>query len=530
MSQIFKDSGGTVAPDVEFLTGDSGGPVPPDAAFNIDILGNPDIDMVGTPGTNSFQMTNLTKLTPFVVGAAGEAAYTTIQAALDAANAAGGGAVYIQPGSYTEDLTLYTNVSMTAAEGNVDTINVSITGTHTPPIGNGPLSFFHINFFGGSSIFFSAAAGEAYMVCETCNFILSSDGYVFDLDNWVGPTGLVTGIAGVAMANSGDLSIAESGFIKNSVGGMGVVLINSYIGALLGAGGTPMLLSGEFQMSLSDVFCPVIMTGGTGSFIEQCGFHVGTVTLGGTSSGSIYNCNFTGYTVAAIDMASSATWKLGTTSIDSSNDPAIDGTGAGTLELSGISFMDNANIAATVTLNKRVLEAGIGYFDNLSFDQGTSTVDTDGELIIGSTGNNPQISTLTEGTGITIINGPGSITIANTGQTDATGQTIGAVTDDVITFALGATAGTFTLEARVAGFESTGPSGCGYQLFGTVRTTGAAATLVGTPDQVANEDAVLAAADADIVVAGNNAIIRVTGVVALTLEWGAHLEITEITP
>lgn len=45
----------------------------------------------------------------------------------------------------------------------------------------------------------------------------------------------------------------------------------------------------------------------------------------------------------------------------------------------------------------------------------TSLVLTDGQLHIGSTGNDPSAATLTAGTGITITNGSGSITIASTG-------------------------------------------------------------------------------------------------------------------
>ena len=51
-------------------------------------------------------------ITPYVVGPAGQADYQTIQDGIDAANAAGGGVVYVQPGSYTEDLTLYDGVDL----------------------------------------------------------------------------------------------------------------------------------------------------------------------------------------------------------------------------------------------------------------------------------------------------------------------------------------------------------------------------------------------------------------------------------
>jgi hypothetical protein len=42
----------------------------------------------------------------------------------------------------------------------------------------------------------------------------------------------------------------------------------------------------------------------------------------------------------------------------------------------------------------------------------TTTTLTDGQLLIGSTGNNPVANTLTAGTGVTITNAPGAITIA----------------------------------------------------------------------------------------------------------------------
>lgn len=106
------------------------------------------------------------------------------------------------------------------------------------------------------------------------------------------------------------------------------------------------------------------------------------------------------------------------------------------------------------------------------------------------------------------------------------GQTIGAVTDDVITFNLGATPGTFALEGRVAGFEATTPAGAAFQVFATVRTNGTTATLVGIPDIVSNTEAAVNTSLADVIVSGNNAIIQVTGVALLTIDWSADLDYT----
>ena len=106
-----------------------------------------------------------------------------------------------------------------------------------------------------------------------------------------------------------------------------------------------------------------------------------------------------------------------------------------------------------------------------------------------------------------------------------TATTVGAVTANVITIPLGGVAGVFQFEARVKGFEATGPAAAGYNVYATFRTTGAAATLVGNQD-IFNEDPSLATADAYFVASGNNAILQVLGVAALTINWVAETEVT----
>lgn len=151
---------------------------------------------------------------------------------------------------------------------------------------------------------------------------------------------------------------------------------------------------------------------------------------------------------------------------------------------------------------------------------------TDGQIPIGSTGNPPVLSTLTAGVGVSITNAAGSITISADQAANGQIQTVGAVTGDAITLALGGAAAVYTLEARVAALESGTPAGAGFQIFGTVRTDGATATLVGVPDVVSNTEAALNATSATIVVSGNNAIVQVTGDTGLTIDWEADLQYT----
>lgn len=115
------------------------------------------------------------------------------------------------------------------------------------------------------------------------------------------------------------------------------------------------------------------------------------------------------------------------------------------------------------------------------------------------------------------------VDIVLTNRMQGTGNTtgVGVTTVDLITFPLGLTPATFVIDANICAFNASTPAGAGYSIFGTVRTTGAAASLVGTPDKINNEDAAVVAAAVDIIVSGNNMIVRATGVNGLSINWSA---------
>ena len=99
-------------------------------------------------------------------------------------------------------------------------------------------------------------------------------------------------------------------------------------------------------------------------------------------------------------------------------------------------------------------------------------------------------------------------------------QTIGATTADITTVPL-TVAGTYTFESRVAAWESTGPNGAGFSINGVVRSDGATATLIGDSDGFTHQDVALNNTDVNLVVSGNNAVIRVLGEAGLTVNWGS---------
>lgn len=124
--------------------------------------------------------------------------------------------------------------------------------------------------------------------------------------------------------------------------------------------------------------------------------------------------------------------------------------------------------------------------------------------------------------GITTTGAGNTITI-KTFDLYGTTTTIGAVTGDVITFPLGATAGTYAFDVTVSAFDSATPSGAGYGIVAAVRTLGAGAAIL-MPNQAIDEleEVALIPANAEVTVdALNNAIVRVTGVAGLTIKWKA---------
>ena len=125
--------------------------------------------------------TNLYSNSRYIVDNVLPGCYTTIQAAINDAQATGGKAeIWVRQGTYTENLTLYDGINIEGAE---QTISI-IIGTHTPPVA-GQCRFTRVKLQSATHAFSSAAAGAATLSCLRCQFALTN-GYVYDLPNWTG--------------------------------------------------------------------------------------------------------------------------------------------------------------------------------------------------------------------------------------------------------------------------------------------------------------------------------------------------------
>lgn len=92
-------------------------------------------------------------------------------------------------------------------------------------------------------------------------------------------------------------------------------------------------------------------------------------------------------------------------------------------------------------------------------------------------------------------------------------------TTTIITFPLGATPATFTLDGFISAINLTTPAGAGYFFSAAVRTDGITATAIGVEFTSEFEEAALSASDVNVGVSGNNLIITVTGIAATLITW-----------
>jgi hypothetical protein len=97
----------------------------------------------------------------------------------------------------------------------------------------------------------------------------------------------------------------------------------------------------------------------------------------------------------------------------------------------------------------------------------------------------------------------------------------GAVTGNLITFALAGAAASYRFTFEVTGRDTTTGDAVGYSVFGSAKTDGATATIVATPFVDNDEDASLIGGSIDLVASGNSVILQPTGVAGQTITYKA---------
>jgi hypothetical protein len=363
---------------------------------------------------------NLYPVTPFVVGPKGQAGYQTIQSAVNAAQLAGGGIVYIQPGTYVENITMTTGVDLVAWIGSSGNIGYTITGTETLPVtiqGNFTLNltaalvtptiqFKDIAFTCTSGVLFSytgnlALLESGYITFDNCQMIASSGTtFIFSNDGFFNINFNSSEVTETTPGSSNFITFGATPFLNLNIrdsyirinrtsalviptGAFNVFTMQStYWAALLdvsagtqsltfiavdsvldgnsSVSGTPLINFGANSGSLFATNCSIPTANGSlanstdVSAAAVFRFHYciwnNPLVLGATGRGEFSFCEFYGGTSPAFTMGSSENVSILSSVVNSTNNPAITGAGAGTLTLSDITFTGNSNIAGTLTI------------------------------------------------------------------------------------------------------------------------------------------------------------------------------------
>jgi hypothetical protein len=331
-------SGGSGGSGVQTLTGDVGGAVSPDGSDNINIVGGGSITVTGDPGTNTLTISSPDyHVSRYIVSAGGEADganYTTIATAYAAALAAGAPqTVFVQPGTYTENLTLSPGINIAAFRGDGDTPNVTIVGKLTSTI-TGTVSISNIR------------------LQTNGDYVLQSTGANAGVINLMG--------CYINATNANSINNANANCTINLYQCRGNCSTNTYFIASAGAikcfycilegnntTTNSTFANADLTLSYTYFACP-ITTSGTGSVglvkAEIITTNTTSLTHGGSGTSLAMETRFESGTASAISIGS--TLPVIHSSVFSTNANAI--TGAGTLLYGMIVFYGTA---ASSTVN-----------------------------------------------------------------------------------------------------------------------------------------------------------------------------------
>lgn len=190
---------------INTLTGNTGGAINPSAG-NINILGAQTMSVSGSGSTLTINPSSQGyPITPYVVGPVGYAGYQTVQSAVTAAESAGGGIVYIQPGTYTENVTMGMNVHIFGIVGASGNTGLTIDGGEVPSV----------NIIGNFTLDVTAAPETATTVIKNIQFFCSTGN-------------LFTYIGNIQLFESGYLTLYNC-YLQTGTSAISTMYLNGYM-------------------------------------------------------------------------------------------------------------------------------------------------------------------------------------------------------------------------------------------------------------------------------------------------------------
>lgn len=114
--------------------------------------------------------------------------------------------------------------------------------------------------------------------------------------------------------------------------------------------------------------------------------------------------------------------------------------------------------------------------------------------------------------------GSNTLTVQLTNRMQGSIVTVGAATDTIITFTP-TVIGTYSIEFRVAAYNTTSLLGAGYSMFGAIRYDGVNSNICDTFDEIVNEEGAMTNVDIFTDISGSSLRLRATGYLAQTINW-----------
>lgn len=301
----------------------------------------------GVPGTltiaNTGSMTDL-HTARFIVSAGGTADganFTTIANAIAEATIVGGNqTIFIQPGTYTENLTLTVGINLSAYSCDAITPNVTILGKITCTDA-GHRSISGINLQTNADFAVSVTGSAATILdCMVCK-IFANNANAIQLTSSSGGSRINF------YSSFGDIGGANAYFTHSGAG------LLQFFGGVFGnnaASNTASTVSGSGAFEIRNAFMNnAFTTSGTAFAIITNTEHHGAIIHNGTgaSNMTISTSSIDGGTASALSVGAGATAVLSTCSVSSTNTNAI--SGAGTIQSSNLAFNNTSSLVNTTT-------------------------------------------------------------------------------------------------------------------------------------------------------------------------------------
>lgn len=353
-----------------------------------------------------------------------QASFTTIQAAVNAADAAGVYSVYIQPGTYNENLLIPSDMILVGTTGTSAADQVVIVGGHTT-IQAGLCSITNITLQNAGNIFTIPGVGAFDIHLEGCTFDITGAGVIINAGTSNGNMTFFdcfdesSGTSGIC-SGSGDLGI----YIDSSTVGIGgtgniagtktATIRNSYTSASLTLSATASLdayytkfdgaftsiSTGVLRLSQCEFFSTVSVAGAGALVIMNYTKVAGVLTTADTVGVFMTYCDIEAQTVHN----STSQLRINTSVINAAN-PVI--TGTGPVALSTVTFplgitIDNPVISVGQEVAASLLsygnfatagDSGSGQAGQFAFTNQLNTVQAAGVLTVRSTTGNSGANT-----------------------------------------------------------------------------------------------------------------------------------------